>query len=160
MTEGPDSADILRDKPAAADRPPSLFGLVLGGAALWVALVGLGKTSVRRLRYLTRDPRELATASRRELESYVRDQGVAVPACATLEDLRHILDEQLGIDCRMYADAAARARFGPPEGCRGASDAARRELRAVLRRVRFELSVWARFRGLVSLRSSRRGWSS
>jgi transglutaminase-like putative cysteine protease len=157
---GPDNADVLRDKPAAGDKPPSLFGLVLGGAALWVALVGLGKTLVRRLRYLTRDPREVATASRRELESYVRDQGIAVPACATLDDLRSILGEQLGIDCRMYADAAARARFGPPEDCGRASDAARQELRALLRRVRVELSVWARFRGLVSLRSLRKGWST
>jgi protein-glutamine gamma-glutamyltransferase len=158
--EVPDSADILRDAPATGDGPPSLFGLALVAAALWVLLLGLGKALMRRLRYVTRDPREAATASRRELESYVRDQGIAVPPSATLEDLRHIVGEQLGIDCRMYADAAARARFGPPEGCDRASDAARQELRALLRRVRVELSVWARFRGLVSLRSLRRGWST
>ena len=158
--EVPDSADILRDAAASGDGPPSLFGLALGGAALWVLLLGLGKALVRRVRYLTRDPREAATASRRELEAYVRDQGIAVPASATLEDLRHIVGQHLGIDCRMYADAAGRARFGPPEECGRASDAARKELRTLLRRVRFELSVWARLRGLVSLRSLRRGWST
>ena len=158
--ELPDSADILRDTPAAGDGPPSLFGLVLGAAALWVLVVAIGKALVRRLRYLTRDPRAAATASRRELEAYVRDQGIAVPASATLEDLRNIVGEHLGIDCRQYSDAAARARFGPPQECGPASDAARHELRALLRRVRFELSVWARFRGLVSLRSLRKGWST
>ena len=157
--EVPDSADILRDTPSDEGRP-SFFGLALGGAGLWVLVVGLGKALVRRLRYLTRDPREAATASRRELESYVRDQGVEVPPSATLEDLRHIVGLRLGIDCRRYADAASQARFGPPEGCRHASDAARKELRSLLGHVRRELSVWARLRGFVSLRSVRRGWST
>ena len=158
--ELPDSADILRDAPAAEDGRPSFFGIVLGAATAWVLLVGIGKALARRFRYLTRDPREAATASRRELESYVRDQGIEVPASATLEDLRHIVGRNLGIDCRGYADAAAQARFGPPEECGDASDAARRELRVLLRRVRRQLSVWARIRGFVSLRSLRKGWST
>jgi transglutaminase-like putative cysteine protease len=158
--ELPDSADIVRTAPPGDDRPPSLFGLILGAATLWVLLVGVGKAVVRRARYVRCDAREAATASRRELEAYVRDQGIPVPASATLEDLRRIVGEQLGIDCRTYADAAAHARFGPPEECGGASDVARRELRSLLRHVRRELSVWARFRGFVSLRSLRKGWST
>jgi hypothetical protein len=60
----------------------------------------------------------------------------------------------------MYAEAAARARFGPPEECDRAARAARDELKTFLKRVRVELSVWDRFRGLVSLRSLRKGWQS
>jgi hypothetical protein len=127
---------------------------------VWVLVVGLGKAVYRRLRYVTGDPRAVATASRRELEGFLRDQGIAVSSTATLEDLRRLVGEELGLDCRMFADAAARARFGPPEESRRAADAARVELKALLRRFRFELSVWSRFRGLVSLRSLRRGWQA
>jgi protein-glutamine gamma-glutamyltransferase len=157
----PDSADIIRDGAAARDDgPPSLFGLALGGGALWVLVVGLGKALYRRLRYVTGDPRAVATASRHELEAFLRDQGIAVSSTATLEDLRRLVGEELGLDCRMFADAAARARFGPPDESRRAADTARKELKALLRRLRFELSVWSRFRGLVSLRSLRKGWQS
>jgi hypothetical protein len=158
--ERPDSADIIRGGPAARDEGPSLFGLALGAGALWVVVLGVGKALLRRLRYLTRDPRASARASRLELEAFLRDQGIAVSSCATLEDLRRIVRDELGLDCGMYADAAAKARFGRPDECSRAAAAAQTELRALLRRVRFGLSVWARFRGLVSLRSLRRGWQT
>jgi transglutaminase-like putative cysteine protease len=158
--ERPDSADIIRGGTAERDEGPSVMALTLGAGALWVLVLGLGKAGFRRLRYLTRDPRASATASRRELEGFLRDQGIAVPSTATLEDLRRLVAEELGLDCGMYADAAAKARFGRPDDCSRASAAARTELRALLRRVRSELSVWARFRGLVSLRSLRRGWQT
>jgi transglutaminase-like putative cysteine protease len=154
-----DRADLASGA-VARDEGPSFFGLALVAGALWAVVLGVGKAVQRRLRYLTRDPRQAATASRRELEAFLRDQGIAVSASATLEDLRRIVGEELGLDCRMYAEAAARARFGPPEECRGAADAARDELRKFLKRVRFELSVWARFRGFVSLRSLWKGWQA
>ena len=157
----PDSADILRDAQAARDDGrPSLVAVALGVGALWVLVLGIGKAVFRRLRYVTGDPRAAATASRLELEAFLRDQGIPVPPTATMEDLRRLVSEELGLDCRMFADAAARARFGPPEGCRRAADTAREELKVLLRRVRLELSVWARFRGLVSLRSLRKGWQA
>ena len=58
---------------------------------------------------------------------------------------------------RAFATEVARARFGPPESASQHAQAARRELRVLLRRMRLELSLWARFRGLVSLRSLQRG---
>ena len=158
--ERPDSADIVRGAPPARDEGPSLIALALGAGGLWVVVLGIGKFAMRRLRYLTRDPRAAATASRRELEAFLRDQGIAVSSSVTLDDLRRIVREELGIDCGMYADTAAKARFGRPDECTRAAAAAQAELRALLRRVRFELSVWARFRGLVSLRSLRRGWQT
>jgi protein-glutamine gamma-glutamyltransferase len=158
--ERPDSADIIRGGPPERDEGPSAVALAFGAGGLWVVVLGLGKAAFRRVRYLTRDPRGSATASRRELEGFLRDQGIAVPSTATLDDLRRLVAEELGLDCGMYADAAAKARFGRPDECSRASAAARTELRALLRRVRSELSVWARFRGLVSLRSLRRGWQA
>ena len=157
--ELPDSADILRAQAAANGRGPSLFGLGLLLAAAWVLTVGCGKAIHRRVRYLTRDPRRAATASRRELEAFLRDQGITIAPSATLDDLRRAVGEELGLDGRLYAEAAARARFGPPGDARRGSDAAHRELKSLLRRVREELSVWARFRGFVSLRSLRGGWN-
>jgi transglutaminase-like putative cysteine protease len=157
----PDRADFLAGRvPARRDTPPSLFGLALVGAAVWVLLVAGGKALQRRVRYLTRDPRRAATASKRELEAFLRDQGIPVPPCATLDDLRCTVAEELGLDCRSFAEAAERARFGHPgDAARGAREA-RRELRALLRRIRLQLPAWRRFRGLVSLRSLRRGWQS
>jgi transglutaminase-like putative cysteine protease len=155
--ELPDAADIpLTTAPESRGR--SLFGVALGLGVVWVAVVGLGKAVLRRARYLTRDPRRAARASRRELEEYLRDQGIALPPCATLDDLRRTVGEELGVDARTYAAAAGRARFGRPGDAPQGAQNARRELRDVLRRARDELSLWRRFRGFVSLRSLRRGW--
>jgi len=158
--ERPDLADRTRVRTAAAERGPSIFAFVFGVAALWAVAVGIGKAVFHRARYLTRDPRRAATASRRELEAFLRDQGIEVPLCATLDDLRLAVQDELGLDGRPFADAAAHARFGPPADSRRGARAARRELRALLRRMRTQLSLWARFRGFVSLRSVRRGWQS
>ncbi len=160
--------DIDRDKPSAAiprdglsgDRRPSLLALALGIGGVWILVVGLGKALFRRARYLTRDPRRAATASRRELEGFLRDQRIDVPACATLDDLRSTVHEELGLDGRSFAAAVGRARFGSPADSRNGAASARRELRALLRRLRNELSSWERFRGFVSLRSLRGGWQS
>ncbi len=153
-----DSADIPRSSAYGDRKGPSLFGLALALGALWMVAVGLGKAAVRRAKYLTRDPRRAATATRRELEWFLRDQGIRVARSATLEDLRRALGEEVGLDGRAFADAAGRGRFGPPDDSLRSAETARRELRALLKRVRFELSVWDRFRGFVSLRSLRGGW--
>jgi hypothetical protein len=154
----PDAADIPATTTTTESRTPSLFALALGGGALWVACVGLGKAVLRRARYLSRDPRRRATASRKELEAYLLDQGIAVVPAATLDDLRRTVGEELGVDARPYAEAAGRARFGRSGDAGHAAERARVELRALLRRARSELSLWDRFRGLVSLRSLRTGW--
>jgi transglutaminase-like putative cysteine protease len=150
----PDVSD-LGSTGAVQGRAPSLVGVLLVLAALWVAVVGIGKTLVRRARYLSRDPRRVATASRRELEGFLRDQGVAVPRNATLVTLQDAVYRELGLDGRPFAIAAARARFGPPQTVDQGAASARNELRRLLRSARSELSLWARFRGFVSLRSLR-----
>jgi transglutaminase superfamily protein len=151
----PDSSDLLGDPLPADSRRPSFFGIVLGLGAIWVLVVGIGKAVVRRARHLTRDPRRSATASRRELEAFLRDQGIAIPPSATLHGLQRAMRHELGLDGRSFAEAAARARFGPPDGAHRGARTARKELRALLKRMRYELSIWARVRGFVSLRSVR-----
>jgi transglutaminase-like putative cysteine protease len=134
----------------------SLFGIVVLVGALGAATIGFSKLIVRRARYLARDPRAIAAASRKELEAFMRDQGIPVSKSATLDDLRRALVE-VGVDGRAFVDVAGRARFGPPGDAAYAAGVARRELRALLRGLRRQLSAWARLRGFVSLRSVR-GW--
>ncbi|MGH3135079.1 MAG: transglutaminase domain-containing protein [Gaiellaceae bacterium] len=155
----PDAANLAVDSGVTSGRAPSLFGIVLLLSVLWALGVGIGKASLRRARYVTRNPRRAATASRRELEAFLRDQAVVIPPGATLEMLQRAVYEEFGIDGRPFANAAARARFGPPAQAVTGASLARRELRALLKRARHELSLWARLRGFVSLRSLRGGAS-
>ncbi len=150
-----DSAEGASVASSSRRQAPSLLGIALVLAALWVVALGAGKALVRRARYLTRDPRRLGTASRRELEDFLRDQGVDVPPNATLVMLQRAVHDELGLDGRAFAIAAARARFGPPAPVEQGAASARREVRRLIAAARRELSIWARFRGLVSLRSLR-----
>jgi transglutaminase-like putative cysteine protease len=151
----PDASDLIGATSQRRDRAPSLVAVALVLAAGWILVVGLGKALLRRSRYLSRDPRRVATASRRELEGFLRDQGVAIAPGTTLVDLQRAVHEELGLDGRPFTAAVARARFGPPRGSVDSAASAKRELRALLRRARRELSLWARFRGFASLRSVR-----
>ncbi len=144
------------DASSGSERP-SILTLALGLGAVGVLGIGLGKWLRRRLGYMTSDPRRVAAATRNELEWFLRDQGIAVPRSATLEDLRHAVGRELGYDAGAYVAAAGRARFGMPRDTRTAATRARTELHSLLRAARGELSVAARLRGFVSLRSVR-GW--
>ena len=117
--------------------------------------IGAAKVIRRRLRYLTRDPRRLAGAARRELADFLVDQGLEVRPSATPDDLRQLVREELGADGRRFADALAEARFGPPDQSAAAAAQAHKELRALLRVIRHGLGRTARLRGLVALRSLR-----
>ena len=151
----PDAGDLPGTTGASSSRQaPSLVAVGLVLAALWIVLLGVGKALIRRARYLSRDPRRLATASRRELEDFLRDQRVDVPPNATLVALQRAVHDELGLDGHAFAAVVARARFGPPTLGRGGASP-RREVRLLIRAARRELSLWARFRGLVSLRSLR-----
>jgi len=152
----PDSADLVSST-GVDGPPPSIFAIALLLGALWALGVGIGKTGVRRARYLTRDPRRSATASRRELEGFLRDQGVAIAPGMTLQGLQRAVYEELGLDGRRFTTAAGSARFGPPGQAQTGASIARRELRSLLRTARRELTVWSRVRGFVSLRSLRGG---
>jgi len=152
----PDAGDLPVAVPGGVDeRAPSLVAIALLLGALWVVGVGVGKALVRRARYLSRDPQRVATASRRELEGFLRDQGVEVSSNAGFASLQIAVHRELGLDGRPYTIAAARARFGPPGSRDRGAAAARKELRRLIRAARGELSLWARFRGLVSVRSLR-----
>ena len=151
----PDASDLAATPLPQPSESHSPLAIALLLVAAWIVALGLGKALFRRSRYLSRDPRRVATATRRELEAFLRDQGVSIPMHATLVSLQLAMREELDLDAGSFASAVARARFGPPdEGAAGAARA-RRELRALLGRARRELSPWARFRGLVSLRSLR-----
>jgi transglutaminase-like putative cysteine protease len=156
----PDAGDLGLTSGSSVDRAPWLVGIVLLLALVWMLFVGVGKAVRRRSRYVTRDPRRVATASRQELEGFLRDQGISVGANATLADLQQAVRTELGLDGRAYTIAVARARYGPPETVERGASAARHELRRLLRAARRDLSIWARFRGFVSLRSLRSSGSA
>jgi transglutaminase-like putative cysteine protease len=126
--------------------------LVLGAlaAALVFVLVKLG---LRRSRYLTRDPRRIAAACRRELVEFLRDQRIDVPPSAGTNELGEFLGRRAGVDATELADALGRARYGPLPRAREAAREARHETRSVRRGLRQALPPGRRFRGLFSLRS-------
>jgi len=108
---------------------------------------------LRRARYLTRDPRRVAAACRRELRDILIDQRVDVSPSATLIELTQLTQEELGVDTAPLGLHATVARFAPPRSAREAARELRRSLRSVRRNIRRELSGWERARGLLSLRS-------
>jgi hypothetical protein len=126
-----------------------LLLLALGAVFLFV-LVKLG---LRRSRYLTKDPRRIAAACRRELVEFLRDQRIDVPASVGTRELGNLLGRRAGVDATELADALGRARYGPLTRARGAAREARREVKRVRRGLRHALPPGRRFRGLFSLRS-------
>jgi hypothetical protein len=155
----PERADLAAAAPTeGGDRGLSLLQVAVLLGTLWLLAIGAGKAVAQRLRYATSDPRRAATASRRELEAFLRDQGIFVPPSATLDDLRLAVRRDLGLDAGPFAEAAAQARFGPPDAARRFARLARRELRTLLELARNELSLRERARGYLSLRSLRAGW--
>ncbi len=136
------------------DGPSVLWALILLALAAGVG-ISVAKLVRRRLRYLTRDPRRLAGAARRELVDFLADQGLAVRPSATPAELHELVRAELGADGRKFAAAVSEARFGPSAGAGAAAGRARHELRALLRAIRRGLGRPARLRGLVALRSLR-----
>jgi hypothetical protein len=128
--------------------------LLLAGLAL-VFAIAVAKSARRRLRYLSSDPRRVAAACRRELEELAADQGVRVPAAATPAEVAGIFRGQFGVDGGALARAITAARFAAPGDAGSAAVRARREVGEVRSALRSRLSLRARARGLVSLRSLR-----
>jgi transglutaminase-like putative cysteine protease len=127
-----------------------LLAAALGGLAL---VVIAAKLVLRRSRYLTRDPRRLAAACRKELRDVLLDQHVEVPPSATLRELAELVREEFGVEAAAFGLHADAARFGPANGAREAARATRRDLRRLRRGLRRELTRFERVRGLLSLRS-------
>jgi transglutaminase-like putative cysteine protease len=124
--------------------------IVVGGLA---ALLAGAKLLLRRARYLTRDPRSVAAACRRELADYLVDQQIDAARSATLHELGALVRHELAVEPDAFVAAATAARFGPPAGAAPAAREARQELRALRRRMRVRLRTRDRIRGLLSLRS-------
>jgi transglutaminase-like putative cysteine protease len=130
-----------------------ILRLLLFGVAGAVVLLALAKVLVRGSRFLTRDPRRLAGACRKELRDFLLDQGLDVPASATLRELAALVESEFRVEAGAFGLHATAARFAPRVGAREAARAMRRDLRAVRRGIRRTLSRSERFRGLLSLRS-------
>ncbi len=138
---------LLRARTAASS---CCLALLLGGA---LAAIVIAKVAVRRGRYLTRDPRRLAAACRRELADYLVDQNIDAARSATLHELGSLVRHELAVEPDAFVAAATAARFGPPAGAERAAHDARRELRKLTRAMRGRMRTRDRLRGLVSLRS-------
>jgi transglutaminase-like putative cysteine protease len=123
--------------------------------AIPVALLVLAATKLllRRSRFLTRDPRRLAAACRKEVRDFLLDQGVDVPSSATLRELSELVQSEFGVEAHGFGLHATAARFGPQLGAEEAARAMRHDLRSVRRGLRGELTRSERLRGLLSLRS-------
>jgi transglutaminase-like putative cysteine protease len=134
-------------------RGASLVRLLALLAASAVAALALLKLGVRKSRYLTRDPRRVASACRRELVEFVADQGIEIPRSATIAEAGALVARRLAVDARPFVRAASVTRFAPPDDAAMAARDARRELRRLLRRVRGRVGLLRRVRGTVSLRS-------
>jgi transglutaminase-like putative cysteine protease len=131
----------------------SLLLVLLGLLGVVIAAIVLAKLVVRRGRFLTRDPRRVAAACRRELADFLLDQRIEAARSATLHELGALVRDELAVDPQRFVAAATAARFGPPAGAAGAARAARRELRVLVSSVRARLTARERVRGLFSLRS-------
>jgi protein-glutamine gamma-glutamyltransferase len=147
--------DVPGDVPALVtrERGESLLRLLLLVSLVLAAVIVVTKQLVRRGRFLTRNPRQIASACRRELADFLADQGIKVEQSATLADISEILASELSVDGRRFAGAATFARFARPVEGQEAAAAARRELRALERLIRRRLTPLERARGLLSLRS-------
>jgi protein-glutamine gamma-glutamyltransferase len=154
---GPDTPDLTLPKAAATaehqSRTPGLLRLLALVAAVLVVTIALAKLLVRRSRYLTRDPRRLAAACRKELRDVLLDQLVDVPPSATLTELAALAEAELGVSAAAFGLHGTAARFAPPGYAREAAREMRRALRQIRRDLRSELSRFERTRGLLSLRS-------
>jgi protein-glutamine gamma-glutamyltransferase len=143
----------LHTPPAPEERKPSLLLFLFGLAGGIAVVIVLLKEIRRRMRYVTRDPRRIASACARELADFLHDQRFPASRGATLHELGASIEEQLGVDASEFARAAAAARYGPAGDAPAAASRARHELRELKRKLRRSLFVLDRARGLVSVRS-------
>ena len=155
LTELKERSTASRGAAIARDHGRSAFWTVLALVLGVAGAIGLGKLGRRQARYLTSDPRRLASAARRELAEFLADQGITVPESATADELQALVRSQFGLDARAFALAVAAARYGPLVRSGDEAAHARRELRALLRLIRRAVGRPQRLRGFVALRSLR-----
>jgi transglutaminase-like putative cysteine protease len=127
-----------------------LLVLLVGGVLAAIVAV---KLAARAARYTTRDPRRIAAACRQELAAFLLDQHIEGARSATLHELGELVRSELAVDPDAFVRAATAARFGPVEGADAAARDARRELRRLRGNMRRRLLLRERARGSLSLRS-------
>jgi transglutaminase-like putative cysteine protease len=143
----------LHVPPPAQSRAPSLILFLLLLAAGVAAVIVCLKVARRKARYVTRDPRRIASACAQELAEFLHDQRVVSSRSSTLRELGETVGERFGVNADAFTRAAAVARYGPRDEAGAAAERARVELRELKRRLRRGLFVLDRARGLVSVRS-------
>jgi transglutaminase-like putative cysteine protease len=135
------------------ERGESLLRLLIIVGLLVAGAIVVAKQLVRRGRFLTRNPRKVAAACRRELVDFLVDQRIRVSPSATLPELAGVVSAELAVDAAEFVRVAGAARFAPLGQARVSAITARRELRGVERAIRRRLTMLERARGLLSLRS-------
>ena len=126
--------------------------LVAAGLAV-LFLFLLAKIALRRRRFLTKDPRQIAAACRQEVVDFLTDQRIDVPRSIGPRELGGLLSKRTGVEASRFTTALGLARFGPASTAPRAAREARRELRTVRRRLRQALPLGRRLRGALSVRS-------
>jgi transglutaminase-like putative cysteine protease len=151
---GASSGDVAKARGggASAKEFPLAQVVVVGLFALVLLLVA-AKLLFRRSRFLTSDPRAIATACRRELVAYLLDVGITIPRNLGIAELGEVVLKRTGVDSGRLVEHMGLARFGPPSASAEAARAAKSELRAVRRRLRRAIPFSRRARGLFSVRS-------
>src|SRR5262245_13383140 len=79
-----------------------ILRLLLIGLAWAVVVLTLAKLAHRGLRFVTRDPRRLAGACRKELRDFLLDQGLEVPASATLRELAQLVEKEFRVEASAF----------------------------------------------------------
>jgi transglutaminase-like putative cysteine protease len=118
-----------------------------------VLLFAVAKLVIRRSRFLSGDPRSIATACRRELVGYLLDVGITIPRNLGIAELGEVVLKRTGVDSHRLVESMGLARFGPPGSSAAAASEAKSELRAVRRGLRRAIPFGRRARGLFSVRS-------
>ena len=148
------SGDVAKARGGGAPSSgPPVARLVVAGLAALVLLFAVAKILFRRRRFLTGDPRAIATACRKDLVGYLLDVGITIPRNLGLAELGETVLKRTGVDPGRLVESMGVARFGPPSASEDAARDAKSELRAVRRRLRRAIPFGRRARGLFSVRS-------
>ena len=133
---GASSGDIAKARGGGSSaRGFSVARVVVAGLAALVLLLVAAKLLFRWSRFLTGDPRAIATACRRELVAYLLDVGITIPRNLGVAELGEVVLKRTGVDSGRLVQHMGLARFGPPGASADAARAAKSELRAVRRRL-------------------------
>jgi hypothetical protein len=151
---GAPSGDVAKGRGAGSSAGGfPVAQVVVGGLATLVLLLVAAKLLFTRRRFLTGDPREIATACRRDLVGYLLDCGITIPRNLGVAELGEVVLKRTGVDPGRLVEHMGLARFGPPATSAEAAREAKSELRAVRRRLRRAIPFGRRARGLFSVRS-------